>query len=288
MSLKGQGIAWALATAAFAVFACVPRALAQSGSDKATAESLFQEARTLMAEGRYVEACPKLLASQKLDPGVGTLLNLGDCYENSGQTASAWAQFTEAEAEARKIGDLRRAEAARARAAALESRLSRLTINVPAPARIPGLEVKRDFTLIDPALWGSAMPVDPGNRLVVATAPGRTKWSMTVQVDEASPNATVEVPVLGLTAPAMQAPQPQQPPAGSAVDASVREAASEPRDANDRSLLSQWWLWAAAGGVVAVTVVVVLAASGGTETRIGEHVEGTEGMAIATLELGGP
>lgn len=286
MLLKAQRIAWVLGTAVGAIVAVCPHALAQSGSDKATAESLFQEARALVAEGRYAEACPKLLASQKLDPGVGTLLNLGDCYENNGQTASAWAQFVEAEAAARKAGDPRRAEAAHARATALEGRLSRLTINVPAPAQVQGLEVKRDFTPIDRALWGAAMPVDPGNRLVAASAPGRKKWTMTVRIDEVRPNATVDVPVLE-PEPLVSQTSPQPLSTERAVDQSLGEAATKSRD-TDEKILSKWWLWAAAGGVVAVVVVVALVASGGTETRMGERVEGTEGMAIATLELGGP
>ena len=51
----------------------------------AAAESLFQEARKLMDAKRYGEACPKLVASHKLAPAVGTLLNLADCYERGGQ-----------------------------------------------------------------------------------------------------------------------------------------------------------------------------------------------------------
>ena len=40
----------------------------------------------------------------RLDPGAGTLLNLGDCYEKSGRTASGWAAFREAVAVAHRTG----------------------------------------------------------------------------------------------------------------------------------------------------------------------------------------
>src|SRR5262245_65102433 len=122
----------------WALVLCAATALpAESkAADKTTAEALFAEGRRLMAAGKYARACPKLEASQKLDPGVGTLLNLADCYEKNGQTASAWAQFVEAASEARRLGDARREQAANARADALEPRLGRLTIAVGQDADI--------------------------------------------------------------------------------------------------------------------------------------------------------
>src|SRR5580658_1649767 len=57
------------------------------------AETLFEQGRELLATGKLVEACDKFAESQKLDPAVGTLLNLGDCYAKRGMTATAWATF---------------------------------------------------------------------------------------------------------------------------------------------------------------------------------------------------
>src|SRR5260221_8939712 len=99
-------------------------------NDKLTAEALFSDGRKLMTAGKFRQACPKFEASLKLDPGVGTMLNLGDCYEKNQQSASAWAQFREASAAARAAGSREREELARQRAAALEPKLSRLTIIV--------------------------------------------------------------------------------------------------------------------------------------------------------------
>ena len=79
---------------AFAFVGCMSLVALPVGaqSNKATAEALFTEGRALATSGKCAEAIPKFQASQKLDPGVGTLLNLAECYEQVGKTASAWAE----------------------------------------------------------------------------------------------------------------------------------------------------------------------------------------------------
>ena len=127
----------------------------QSAGDKATSEALFSDGRRLMSQGNYREACPKFEASLKLDPGVGAMLNLADCYEKNGQTASAWAEFREAISAARAAGSKDREDLARQRASALEPKLSRLTIVAGKQAA----QVTRDGTPVDSAAFGTAMPM---------------------------------------------------------------------------------------------------------------------------------
>src|SRR4051794_15936451 len=106
-------------------------ARAQDAMAKATAEALFADGTRLVARGDYRAACPKLAASQRLDPGVGTGLYLADCYERLGLVASAWAEFRSASAAARAAGsgEREREQVAADRAKALESKLSLLVIN---------------------------------------------------------------------------------------------------------------------------------------------------------------
>ena len=173
-------------TAAFAD----PPATARSGGDPPAAQALFYDARQLMAKGKFADACPKLEESMRLDAGVGTQFNLADCNEHIGKLASAWAGFLEVAAESKATNQVDREKVARKRAAALEPRLPRFVVDVPAPAA--GLEVKRDGILIGAAAFGTAIPVDAGTHRVVATAPGK-QWETIVQAVE-SKTARITVP----------------------------------------------------------------------------------------------
>jgi hypothetical protein len=156
---------------------------------------LFDEGVKLMEEKHYSEACQRFSASQKLDPGAGTLLNLGTCYEKNGQTASAWATFVEATSVAEKAGHADWAGRARERATALEPRLARVTVVVPPEAAVDGLVVERDSLRVDAGSFGAAIPVDPGQYTFSAKVPGKKGWSTTVKV-EAGERATVTIPEL--------------------------------------------------------------------------------------------
>jgi len=167
---------------------------AQAQERAATAEALFREARDLVAQGKYDAACPKFAASQRLDPGYGTLYNLAECLAKEGRTASAWAAYHEAAAVAKSAGQADREAKALRGAQAVEGRLERMIIKVKAPQA--GLVIKRGDVTIDEAAWGSPLPIDPGKHLVEATAPGKKAFS--IEVASAGPGApvVVEIPAL--------------------------------------------------------------------------------------------
>ncbi len=170
-------------------------ALAQDAAAQAAAQELFDAGRKLMDAGSYAEACPKLAASAKLDPGAGTLLNLAACYEKNGQTASAWVTYKDASAAASSSGKKDWAAKADQKAAALEGKLSRLKIEVQGEP-LAGLLVRRDDALLNSAELGLGIPVDPGTRKVSASAPGYEAWSTEVEVAPGAGVVTVAVPSL--------------------------------------------------------------------------------------------
>ncbi len=193
----------------FAILAA--SAPARAATDEATAEALFKEARGRMARGDFAAACPQLEESQRLDPGMGTLYNLADCYENMGRTASAWASFLDVAAQAKAQAQAGREADARARAAALFPKLAHLTLVVQsADAKTTRLKITRDELEVGEAQWGLVLPIDPGQHLVTATAPGRKAWSSVVKVAP-SASARLDVPALAVDAPPPPDVKPPEP-----------------------------------------------------------------------------
>lgn len=165
---------------------------ADGSADAAQAAARLDEARALMDQGRFAEACPKLEESERLNSTGKALLNLADCYEKNGQTASAHARFEQAadRALAARRADIEKL--ARSRARELERRLSTLTITVARDR--PGLEVRRDGALVPRSSWATAIPIDPGVHRVEATAPGEPPFATTITVGPSHDLAVVTVP----------------------------------------------------------------------------------------------
>jgi hypothetical protein len=159
----------AIATAILITHASSARA------QSAEAEVLFRDGRTLIKQGKLAQGCAKIEASERLESSIGTLLNLGDCRERLGKLASAWAAFRKAEGIAKNAGtDDKREDEAKRRAVALEPLIPQLTLELAAP--VPGLMIRRNGDLIDPALISTAIPLDPGSYVLSAEAPGYAPW----------------------------------------------------------------------------------------------------------------
>jgi hypothetical protein len=183
----------ATALAPAAALAADPPKDPANAANAAAAQALFDEGVRLMEARRFGEACPKLAASETLDPGAGTLLDLGTCYEKNGQTASAWATYEEAEGAARRAGHDDWADRAHAHVVELEPRLARVSIVVRGA---PGTKVTRDGVDVEASSLGVPIPLDPVAHEIRASAPGKIDWSTRVQLATEGTTQTVEVPPL--------------------------------------------------------------------------------------------
>jgi tetratricopeptide (TPR) repeat protein len=166
-----------------------------SQANQSQAEALFAEGRDLLEKGRFAEACPKLARSEDLSPAVGTLLNLGYCYEQLGKMRSAMDAYAEAETLALAANESKRASFAKERFSAVELRAPKLVIRV-VPPEAPGLEIKRNGITIAKTDLDHPIAVDPQDYVISATAPGRTAWKGAIIVRADGATVTVLVPPL--------------------------------------------------------------------------------------------
>jgi tetratricopeptide (TPR) repeat protein len=89
-----------------ALLALATAASADPDADFKAADALFEEGRSLLDMGKFVEACTKFDASIKLNPNaVGALLNVGQCQARLGKLASAMATYVSARDHAREGHD---------------------------------------------------------------------------------------------------------------------------------------------------------------------------------------
>jgi hypothetical protein len=247
----GALIAWTLA---LGISSAAPARADNNPADQALAQTLFDRGRELMAAKKYVEACEKFAESERLEPSVGTELNLGLCYESQGKTASAWAAYRAAGARARRDGRRDREQAARDRATALEPKLSRVSMTLAPGADLPGIDVRLDGTLLGRATWDVAAPIDPGSHVIEVRAPGYRNWTSRFDV-AATAAHQITIPMLVVdpvpassnaptaTSKALLPSAPTGTPAAASPAPPLASTASAPPSAGARTWVGgRYWL----------------------------------------------
>ena len=167
-----------------------------NATQRAAAEALFQRAAALMDAEKYAEACEKFQASQELDPTLGTMLYLADCYDRAGKTASSWALFQEAAQKARRGGQPDRERIANERVQDLQKRLSLLELRISKQRLAPGLALTINGVAVPQASLNTPLPVDPGSTRIEASAPGKKPWATTFALPAGPVTRVVEIGVL--------------------------------------------------------------------------------------------
>jgi hypothetical protein len=239
--------------------------------DPVTSTALFHEGREAMKRHDYAGACAKFAESHRLDPAPGTLLNLGECKEQLGRVASAWQHYQEA---ADLLPEGERLDLAKQRLAALQPRLSRLTIRLAAGAPA-GASVSRDDVALGSASLDVALPVDPGVHRIVVTAPGRRAKSFSVELAEAQGKTLVVEPGL---------PEPALPPAAASKSAQTPGAIDPgaPRTSSRTIGLVVGGVGLVAVAVGAVTGIMTIERKNLVDDNCHDQVCNPEGVAAAS------
>ncbi|HMJ10068.1 MAG TPA: hypothetical protein VK524_01620 [Polyangiaceae bacterium] len=179
---------------------------ARAQTPGSASETLFRQGLELNREGRFTEACEKFAASWQRQRNASSALHLGHCSRRLGQSASAWKMYREASARARAARQPDIEKSARDAAAALEPELGRVTVQVSPDDQSVPVQIFRNGALVPPEQLGQAMPVDPGEHTIEATAQGKRPWSVRVTVN-ASSSEIIAVPRLEVD-PNASAPLP--------------------------------------------------------------------------------
>ena len=111
---------------------------------------------------------------------------------------------------AEKAGEASAVSAARERRAALQKRLTYLTVTVDSSGAVPGLSVFRDGQAMPATELGIPVPVDLGSHEIRAQAQGRTPWSTAKTLTKEGETVTVTVPVLPSSEGTQAAPSSSQ------------------------------------------------------------------------------
>lgn len=163
-------------------------------SNEARADQLFRSAQKKFDGGDYGGACTDFSESLKLGPKLGTLLNLALCHETVGKVVTAWREYSHGAVWAAQNNQRDRLEFATQHIRALEPKLPRIVVQLPADRAIDGLEL--DGEPLPEARWALPLYLDPGEHRLAITAPGKRRTTVAFRVAVAPTDQLVYIPPL--------------------------------------------------------------------------------------------
>lgn len=277
-----------LAVAVLALgLASASAASAASAENRAAARKHLGKAEELRKRGKLAEACGHLEEVERLDPKLPTLLELAECTEKLGKIVEAQAWWSLARDRAKRDEKPQSRERAEARLAAVQKRVARLTLQLAAgvPA---GAQVLLDDVALEPASLGGALPMNPGDHVVLVKLAGHEDAKYAVKL---APGENQTLPIAaGPAAAAPAAPVAAAPPPPPVAPSPPPPVASAPPPQAAAPAPVGWWSGPRTAGVIAG--LVGIAAIGGGSALVaasdgGSSVDSRLSLGAVSIVSGG-
>jgi len=189
-----------------------------NADNKEKADQLFKQGKKLMDQKRYADACASFEKSNKLDPGIGTQLNIAKCYQEWGKLGRAYLAYQVAEKQAQEQND-KRVPQIHEFVVQLEPDVPHLTIHLPKDVKPESVKATLDSEPL--AAFDTPIVVDPGPHMIEYYVSGSSKkLNQVVPVERGTKQeVTLEMekpkPIEGNTAPVKPVePEPEAPAPG--------------------------------------------------------------------------
>jgi tetratricopeptide (TPR) repeat protein len=226
-------------------------AWAQAEGHEAEADRLFRDARNLLDQGRYKEACRLFERSLELESSPGTLLNLGNCHEQSGDLARALVTFERAIADARLEPDAKKrqawVEAGTRRADSLAARVAIVNLS-PSPSA--GTSVSMDGEVLSHV--GETLRLNPGRHVLRASAPAKLPFERELSLAPGQ--------ILNIALPELKDEQSVAPPVEPAPLVPARDDNVASSTSRNGTSIGPWILMGSGAALVTAGVVTALLA----------------------------
>ncbi|MBW2531194.1 MAG: hypothetical protein JRI55_06915 [Deltaproteobacteria bacterium] len=223
--------------------------------DRETAKSLLAQGQKEMAADNWVEACPAIAESHRLDPLPATLFSLAECETKWGKVGSALRHYEEYLSRVARLPEEAQAEEAervdqaREQRSMLQTVAPTLKIELP-PDAPPDTKVERNGEPVLPGQLGTPIPVDPGPQRIVATAPGQEPREYMEELSKGD-SAVVRIS-FGASSASTDSPIDPEAAGEEPGDSTTADAADADSGDVQRGIAYGAWGVGAAGALVAI------------------------------------